>query len=121
MLENEALTIERSVPQRERHPLANVSVMVEVTENMAPKQEMVPLVDYLRDIAGKPRGSATGGREDLNSHNEEFIVKDAEGIRIASLPELQSLLSGQGLDVEVLGVQSIGNPKSKSNSGCPGG
>ncbi len=68
MAENE-LTIERSVPQAERHPLAQGSVMAEVTQSMLPKQEVVPLVDYLKDIAGKPRGSATGGKEDLNSHN----------------------------------------------------
>lgn len=80
---------------------------------MLPKQELVPLVDYLRDIAGKPRGNATGGREDLNSHAEEFIVREAEGIHVASLSELQSLLRDLGADVEVLGVQSIGNPNQK--------
>nr|MBI5455485.1 hypothetical protein [Candidatus Levybacteria bacterium] len=112
MAENE-LTIERSVPQAERHPLAQGSVMAEVTQSMLPKQEVVPLVDYLKDIAGKPRGSATGGKEDLNSHNEEFIVKDVDGIRVASLSELQDLLTSQGLDIEVLGVQSIGNANQK--------
>lgn len=113
MAENEALIIERSIPSGEKHPLANSSVMAEVTQNMLPKQEVVPLVDYLRDIAGKPRGSATGGKEDLNSHNEDFIVKDADGIRVSSLPDLQNLLISAGLDVEILGVQSIGNPNQK--------
>ncbi len=71
---------------------------------MGPKQEMVPLVDYLRDIAAKPRGSATGGKEDLNSHDEEFIIKDTQGIHVSSLYELQDLLKSQGLDIQILGV-----------------
>jgi len=107
------MSIEISTPRGETHPLAQAPVLEDVRRTMGPKQEIVPLVDYLRDIAGKPRGSATGGKEDLNSHNEEFIVKDAQGIRVASLSELQNLLKSQGLDVEVLGVQSIGNPNQK--------
>lgn len=77
--------IEISTSHGEGHPLTQVSVLEDVRQTMGPKQEMVPLVDYLRDVAGKPRGSATGGREDLNSHNEEFIIKDAWGIHVASL------------------------------------
>lgn len=105
--------IEINTPHGETHPLAQASVLEDVRQTMGPKQEMVPLVDYLRNIAGKPRGSATGGKEDLNSHSEEFIVKDTQGIRVASLSELSNLLTSQGLDVEVLGVQSIGNPNQK--------
>ncbi len=81
-----------------------------------PMQEMIPLVNYLRDIAGKPRGSRTGGREDLNSHKEEFIIGDAKGIHVASLFQLQELLKSQGLDVEVLGVQSVGNANQSVNA-----
>jgi antirestriction protein len=105
--------IEISQPSGETHPLAQASVLEDVKQTMGPKQEIVPLVDYLRDIAGKPRGSATGGKADLNSHGEEFIVKDAQGIHVASLSELSNLLTSQGLDVEVLGVQSIGNANQK--------
>lgn len=107
------VSIERNLPKGESHPLASAEVMTDVTASMGPKQEMVPLITYLRDIAGKPRGAATGGKEDLNSHNEEFIVKDSEGIRIASLSELQELLKSQGLNVEILGVQSIGNANQR--------
>ena len=110
MPETESLEIERSKPQGPEHPLAKTSVMEDVTRTMLPKQELVPLVDYLRDIAAKPRGNATGGKEDLNSHAEEFIVKNSEGIHLASLSELQDILRSLGADVEVLGVQSIGNP-----------
>ncbi len=105
--------IEISAPHEETHPLASASVLEDVRQTMGPRQEMVPLVDYLRDIAGKPRGSATQGKEDLNSHNEEFILKNSQGIHVASLSELQFMLSEQGLDIEVLGVQSIGNPNQK--------
>lgn len=105
--------IEINTPHGETHPLAQASVLEDVKHTMEPKQEIVPLVDYLRDIAAKPRGSATNGKEDLNSHNEDFIVKDAQGIRVASLSELSDLLTSQGLNVEVLGVQSIGNANQR--------
>jgi len=55
----------------------------------------------------------TGGKEDLNSHNEEYIIKDPQGIRVTSLLELQGLLKSQGLDVEILGLHSIGNKFQK--------
>ncbi|MCL6096681.1 MAG: hypothetical protein M1444_03315 [Patescibacteria group bacterium] len=114
MSESNMSNIEISISHGETHPLARSSVLEDVRQTMGPKQEIVPLVDYLRDIAGKPRGSATGGKEDLNSHNEEFIVEDTQGIiRVASLSELKDLLKSQGLDVEVLGVQSIGNANQK--------
>lgn len=113
MSEAENLEIERIRPQGPEHPLATSSVMADVTETMGPKQELVPLVTYLKDIAGKSRGSETGGKEDLNSHKEEFIVKDGTGIHVGSLPELNDILRSAGLDTEVLGVQSIGNPNQK--------
>lgn len=77
--------IERSRPQGPEHPLAKPSVIEDVTAAMFPKQELVPLITYLIDIAGKPRGSSTGGKGDLNSHSEEFIVKDDSGIHASSL------------------------------------
>ena len=113
MSESNMSNIEISISHGETHPLARSSVLEDVRQTMGPKQEIVPLVDYLRNIAGKPRGSATGGKEDLNSHNEEFIVRDTERIRVASLSELSELLNAQGLNVEVLGVQSIGNANQK--------
>lgn len=113
MPETDSPSIERSKPQGTEHPLGKPSVIEDVTEAMRPKQELVPLVDYIRDIAGKPRGNATNGKEDLNSHSEEFIVRDATGIHVASLSALQDLLRGLGADVEVLGVQSIGNPNQR--------
>lgn len=74
---------------------------------------MVGLAEYLKDIAGKPRGTATGGKEDLNSHSEEFIVRDSEGIQVRSLQELQAQLAELGASFELLGVESIGNPNQK--------
>lgn len=113
MSESSMSNIEISEPHGKTHPLAQASVLEEVRQAMGSKQEMIPLVDYLRNVAGKPRGSATGGREDLNSHNEEFIIRGAQGIHVVSLSELSDLLTSQGLDVEVLGVQSIGNPNQQ--------
>lgn len=104
--------IERNLPTGETHPLARPDVMSGVTSEMAPKQEMVRLVEYLRDVAGKPRGSK-GKDEDLNSHFEEFIVKDSDGIRVATLTELQDKLITAGLDLELLGVQSVGNANQR--------
>lgn len=105
--------IEKSKPQGETHALAHQGVLEMITEANRTKQEIVPLVTYLKEIAGKPRGSQTGGKEDLNSHSEELIIKEGEEIRLASLPQLQSLLSEQGLNVEILGVQSIGNANQR--------
>lgn len=113
MSESNMSNIERNTPRGEEHPLASPAVMAEVTEVMGPKQELVPLVTYLTEIAGKPRGNATGGKEDLNSHNEEFIIKDGSEIHVGSLSELQDTLRALGADIEVLGVQSIGNPNQK--------
>jgi hypothetical protein len=105
------LAIHRNEPIGDGHPLAQASVMAEVSAEMCPKQEIVPLIKYLQEIAGKPRGTV-GGNTDLNSHNEEFIIKDGE-IRVASLSELQAILKSAGLDIELLGVQSIGNANQK--------
>ncbi len=116
MPESKPLEIERNRPLGDIHPLAAPSVLSSVTEAMRPRQEVVRLVDYLKDIAGKPRGSETGGKEDLNSHAEEFIVRDTSGIHVSSLPELQGVLASAGLDVEILGVQSIGNPNQRVNA-----
>lgn len=105
--------IEKSKPQGETHALAHQGVLEMITEANRTKQEVVPLVTYLKDIAGKPRGNQSGGKEDLNSHSEELIIKEGEEIRLASLPQLQSLLLEQGLNVEILGVQSIGNANQR--------
>lgn len=107
------LTIERSIPQGDTHPLAHEGILGMITEQNRAKQEVVRLIDYLKDIGGKPRGNETGGKEDLNSHQEDFILKEGEEIRIASLPELQEILRAQGVSVEVLGVQSIWNANQK--------
>lgn len=106
-------SIEISKPSKIGHPLAQAPVLEQVKLKAYPQQEMIRLVDYLKDVAAKPRGSAAGGKEDLNSHNEEFIIGDSQGIRLSSLPELQSLLKSQGVNVEILGVQSIGNANQK--------
>lgn len=113
MLEQDLPQIDRSTPIGDGHPIVQKGVMEDVTTSMLPKQEVVPLINYLTDIAGKPRGNATGGKEDLNSHTEEFIVKDGNRIHIGSLSELNDALRSAGLNTEVLGVQSIGNPNQK--------
>lgn len=84
MAEIKPLVIEKSKPEGNTHPLASADSMRSISESMRSKQELVPLVTYLKDIAGKPRGNSTGGKEDLNSHAEEFIVKDGEEIKLAS-------------------------------------
>lgn len=109
MPETESLPIEKSKPQGETHALAHQGVLEIITDTNKAKQEIVPLAKYLKDFAGKPRGNQTGGKEDLNSHNEEFIIRNPQGISVTSLSELQFMLKEQGLDIEILGVSSIGN------------
>lgn len=112
MPETESLTIERNMPHGQGHPLAQPEVLRDVAETMRPKQEVIRLVDYIRDVGGKPRGTE-GGEKDLNSHFEEFIVKEEAGIRTASLAEVTTALSLFGVSFEILGVQSIGNKNQK--------
>jgi hypothetical protein len=106
------VTIERSKPEGPSNPLAHKGILDMVTDKMLPSQEIVPLVEYLRDIAGKPRGTK-GQTEDLNSHMEELIIKTGEEIKLASLDELNQLLREQGFNVDILGVQSIGNSNQR--------
>lgn len=116
MPESQEFEIEKSHPQGETHALANKGILDMITEANKEKQEVVPLVDYLKEIAGKPRGNATGGKEDLNSHDEELIIKEGDEIKVTSLSKLQELLEEQGLSIKVLGVQSIGNKNQKVES-----
>ena len=105
--------IERSRPEGATHELTSKVVLDSASESMQSKAKMVGLAEYLRDVAGKPRGTSTGGKEDLNSHTEEFIIKDNEGIRVRNLQELQAQLTELGAPFELLGVESIGNPNQK--------
>lgn len=102
--------IERSKPQGAVHGLTSKAVLDSATESMRSKAKMVSLAQYLKEVAGKPRGRETKGKEDLNSPTEEFIVKDAEGIKVRNLQELQAQLAELGVPFELLGVESIGNP-----------
>ena len=104
--------IERKSPTGSKHELANQSALDRVDEMMAGKQDMPSLATYLKDIAGKPRG-VQGGNADLNSHFEEFVVRQGGDIQVMSLADLQEKLGSAGVAVEILGVESIGNPNQK--------
>ena len=75
--------IARNQSTGEKHPLADQSQLDRVSHLMEGVQDMVPLAIYLKDIAGKPRGTE-GGNKDLNSHFEEFIVKEGGEIKVIS-------------------------------------
>src|SRR3989344_8059689 len=47
------------------------------------------------EFSAKPRGSK-GGREDLNSHPETFIVREGPDLKVISLVELQQELTKLG-------------------------
>lgn len=104
--------IESNKPIGNQHELANQGALDRVNELMSGKQDLVPLATYMKEIAGKPRG-VQGGNADLNSHFEEFIVKDKGEIQVWGLADLQEKLASQGLNTEILGVSSIGNPNQK--------
>lgn len=86
--------------------------LADVKEVMSGKQEIVGLARYLTEMADKPRG-INGGKEDLNSHFEEFIIKENGEVQVISLFDLQNKLRGIGLNLELLGVESIGNANQK--------
>lgn len=83
-----------------------------VNEMMEGRQKVVSLAEYLRDVVGKPRG-VDGGNTDLNSHFEEFVVRDGGEIKVVGLVDLQNQLASAGVDVEILGVESVGNKNQK--------
>lgn len=83
-----------------------------VDEMMEGKQDVVGLATYIRDVDGKPRG-LQGGKIDLNSHFEEFIVREDNEIKVVNLSDLQEKLAAAGVAVEILGVESIGNANQR--------
>lgn len=105
-------SITKSEPKGSRHGLANQSALDRVNEMMTGKQDVVGLATYLSEVAGKPRGTQ-GGIADLNSHFEEYIVRKDGAIQVVSLADLQTQLASAGMDIELLGVESIGNPNQK--------
>lgn len=105
-------TIQRSQPVGARHELANQGTLDRVNELMRGKQDLVPLAIYMKEIAGKSRGTR-GGAVDLNSHFEEFIVRKDGALQVQSLAELQEQLVSQCVNIELLGVASVGNPNQK--------
>ena len=107
--------IERSKPKGPGHPLATQEALGRVNSLMEGKQDMVSLADYLGNPSGKTRGTK-GGKEDLNSHFEEFIIREDGEIKVLHLLDLQQKLALRGLDVELLGVASIGNVNQKVTS-----
>jgi hypothetical protein len=109
MASPEALPIERSVPENPDLVLVSPGMVNSTTEAYKSRQTIVPLIDYLKRVGGKPRGNETGGREDLNSHEELLIIKEGEEINASSLLAFQDLLRSSGLNVELLGLHSIGN------------
>lgn len=111
--------IDRMIPTGPRHALASQAVLDGVGVEMSRKQGMVGLAEYLQNPTGKPR-STEGGAKGLNSHFEEFIVRDSDGIRVTSLSDLQSQLTEAGSPVQILGVESIGNNNQRVSARVQG-
>lgn len=112
-------SIVRSEPKGARHDLANQGALDRVNEMMAGKQDVVGLATYLSEVAGKPRG-IQGGNADLNSHFEEYIIKKDGQIQVIDLVDLQGQLASAGVSIELLGVESIGNPNQKVSAAVQG-
>lgn len=107
-----SVPIERMQLTGPQHELASQQVLDLVSTEMASKQGMVGLAEYLQNPTGKPR-SSKGGGDGLNSHFEEFIVQDGIGIRVTSLSDLQTQLAEAGAPVQILGVESVGNANQR--------
>lgn len=113
--------IERMVPQGKEHSLAKQGTLDEVTGELGPQRQFLPLVDFLRAKAAEGvdpfearrevlRVDASGKEQRRNPHLEEFVIKTGSEIKVASLEELRDLLKNAGVNVEVLGLHSVGNP-----------
>ncbi len=90
------------------HELVSSSVLEGVSMNLAKRNEMIPLYEYFERANKKPRGFE-GGDKDLNSHNETFIFKEGNEIKLHDLAEFQEMLRLGGFNADLLGVQAIGN------------
>ncbi len=108
--ETAPITIERKKPLGQK--TINQADLDRVDAMMEGKQSVVGLAEYLKDVAGKHRGTE-GGKADLNSHFEEFVVREEGDIKVVSLEDLQGKLANAGVGVEILGVESIGNANQK--------
>lgn len=118
MAEQEPITIERMAPTGgATHELASQDVLDRITAEVGPKQQMISLAHYLKEIGHKARGAGNGT---LNSHFEEFIVREDGDIKVTSLAELQQKLAEAGVTVEILGVESVGNPFQKVSAKVQG-
>ena len=95
-------------PIGQPHPLVSQHGLDRVTSEMEKRNQMVPLYEYLSREVSKPRGFE-GGDKDLNSHNETFIFKEGDEIKLHDLAQFKDMLQAAGFQAELLGVQAIGN------------
>lgn len=94
------IEIQRNKPRGEAHALAHQGILDRITERYGNRHGIVPLAEYLQRESTKPRSG-------LNPHQETFILKTGDEIKLSSLQELADIMSPLG--AEVLGVASIGN------------
>lgn len=108
--------VERIKPKGPSHPMADQSVLNRATEVMGGRQRMIPLVDFLKDAAEKGQDPIEV-RKAHNPHTEEFIIRGkGRDIEVVSLFDLQERLRSLGVDIDILGLHSIGNPNQRVNT-----
>ncbi len=90
------------------HELANPKFLEGLSMKIEPRRKLVPLFEYLKGAQNKPRGQE-GGQTDLNSHFEQFIVREGGEIKLKDLSEFSEMLRLAGFNADLLGVQSVGN------------
>lgn len=106
--------IERMKPMGKVHSVVQKDSLANFTEVAGATKGMQDLAGFLRDTVTKNPGTdPLKVRADHNPHLETFVISDKLGIRVVNLADLQAQLETAGLEIQILGVQSIGNPHQK--------
>ena len=106
--------VERMKPKGKVHPGVQKDALADFTEVAADTKGMQDLATFLQKaLLDNPGTDPTKIREAHNPHLETFVVAEGGRIKVRSLADLQAQLAATGLETQILGVQSIGNPHQK--------
>lgn len=106
--------IERMKPKGRVHPGVQKVSLSNFTEVAGATKGMQDLAGFIREAVSKNPGiDPTEVRSNHNPHLESFIVANKGQIEVVSLSDLQAQLVLAGVETQILGVQSIGNPHQK--------
>lgn len=113
-IDTELPSIDRMVPRKPTHPMTRKETLEDFSEMVGETQKMDDLATFLKKVAKEnPDIDSSELRSAHNPHHEDYIIEEGGAIKVAGLDELQQKLSSLGVDLKILGVESIGNPNQQ--------